>query len=84
MPQPLSLRLELLHILRRLSQMKLEPSAIPDSVQVRDQDGSFATRKHIHRLFPLLSGALEVAGREPQVLSLLSSLIQMINRDLGN
>lgn len=57
MPQPLSQRRELLHILGRLTELKSESEAIPD-VEGVESEG----RKHLVRVYPLLVGVGRVAG----------------------
>ncbi|KAK6087238.1 endosomal peripheral membrane protein [Seiridium cupressi] len=58
MPQPLSQRRELGHILERLVELRSESEAIPDCANVESEN-----RKHLMRLYPLIVSALGVAGR---------------------
>ncbi|KAH6647713.1 hypothetical protein BKA67DRAFT_396501 [Truncatella angustata] len=58
MPQPLSQRRELGHILERLVQLQSESDAIPDCANVESEN-----RKHLIRLYPLIASAMGVAGR---------------------
>lgn len=58
MPQPLSQRRELGHVLDRLVELRSESEAIPDCANVESE-----TRKHLMRLYPLIVSALGVAGR---------------------
>lgn len=57
MPQPLSQRRELLHVLGRLTALRSESEAIPDVEGVESEN-----RKHLVRVYPLLVRAAGVAG----------------------
>ncbi|KAK5159110.1 hypothetical protein LTR04_005127 [Oleoguttula sp. CCFEE 6159] len=57
MPQPESQRRELLFCLRAMLKLECEPAAIPEADGVRG-----GGRQHLHRLYPLLVQALDMAG----------------------
>lgn len=80
MPQPLSQRKELLHILHRLAELKSESEAIPDTPNVDSEN-----RKHLLRVYPLLVGAAGVAGRcgDEAVLGVLGEGLRVVGRELG-
>ncbi|PKS11361.1 hypothetical protein jhhlp_003123 [Lomentospora prolificans] len=80
MPQPLSQRKELLHILRRLADLKSESEAIPDTPNADSEN-----RKHLLRVYPLLVGAARVAGRcgDEAVLDVLGEALQVVGGELG-
>jgi hypothetical protein len=94
MPQPITLRKELIKILTRLKNLQSEPEAIPDTpglqVVVKSEkerrntpQTTKATRKHLHRLYPLLSGALKAAQKDQEVLRLLADIVQEVGTDFG-
>lgn len=58
MPQPLSQRRELGHILDSLVELRSESEAIPDCANVESE-----TRKHLMRLYPLIVEAMGCAAR---------------------
>jgi hypothetical protein len=80
MPQPLSQRKELTRILRCLVDLRSEPDAIPDTPNVDSE-----SRKHLLRLYPLLVGAVQVAGTagDDKVLSLIREALEIIGGELG-
>ncbi len=78
MPQPASQRKELLHILRALIDLKSEPRAIPDAPGVSSQH-----RKHLHRLFPLVTKAVRVAARDEEVLRELQNVLGVVGEGFG-
>jgi hypothetical protein len=80
MPQPLSQRKELSHILQRLVDLRSEGEAIPDLPNV---DGD--ARKHLLRLYPLLVEASRVAGRggDEKTGTLLSEALSVVGVELG-
>lgn len=78
MPQPTSEREELLFILRRLREMKSEPRAIPDAEGTRS-----LYKKHLLRLYPLISKAVPVAAMDPVVLKELQACLSVLGDDFG-
>lgn len=78
MPQPTSEREELLFILRRLREMKSEPRAIPDA-----EGAKSLHRKHLLRLYPLISKAVGVAGADPVVLKELQRCLAVVGDEFG-
>jgi hypothetical protein len=80
MPQPLSQRKELVHILRQLVDLNSESDAIPDTPNVESE-----SRKHLLRLYPLIVAALKVAGisGDEMALRLLSEALEVIGGELG-
>ncbi|KAI9794685.1 MAG: hypothetical protein M1833_007401 [Piccolia ochrophora] len=78
MPQPRSQRRELLHILHHLVALECEPRAIPAAPGVVSD-----TRKHLHRLFPLVSRAVRVAWRDQEVLDALGRVMDMVGGEMG-
>ncbi|KAG9244804.1 endosomal peripheral membrane protein-like protein [Calycina marina] len=63
MPQPLSQRKELLYILKALVNLRCEPEGIPDMPAVESEG-----KKHLLRLYPLLSRAVPAASKDQEVL----------------
>ena len=81
MPQPLSQKRELVHVLRSLVDLRSQPEAIPDTHNV-DCEG----RKHLLRLYPLLVGAARVAGGgggNEGVLKLAGEALDVVGGELG-
>ncbi|KAI0133870.1 endosomal peripheral membrane protein [Xylariales sp. AK1849] len=80
MPQPLSQRKEVAHILKRLAQLRSESEAIPDCANVESEQ-----RKHLMRLYPLLIEAAGVAGRmgDAGVGGLLQRCLGVVGDELG-
>ncbi|KAM7214094.1 hypothetical protein V8F06_010533 [Rhypophila decipiens] len=80
MPQPLPQRRELGRILRALVDLKSESEAIPDTPNVDSE-----SRKHLLRLYPLLVGAVQVAGTagDDKVLGLLREALDVVGGELG-
>ncbi|KAI9722317.1 MAG: hypothetical protein M1812_001789 [Candelaria pacifica] len=78
MPQPASQRRELLYILQALVNLKSEPQAIPDAPGVSSQH-----RKHLHRLFPLVTKAVRVAARDEEVLAELQRVLEVVGEGFG-
>ncbi len=80
MPQPLSQRRELARILRLLVDLRSEPDAIPDTPNVDSE-----ARKHLFRLYPLLVGAVQVAGTstDDKVLSLITEALEVVGGEMG-
>ncbi|KAH6843228.1 hypothetical protein B0I37DRAFT_418347 [Chaetomium sp. MPI-CAGE-AT-0009] len=78
MPQPLSQRKELAHILRSLVRLRSEPDAIPDVANVESE-----ARKHLLRLYPLLVSAVQVAAGDEMVLGLVREALDVVGGEFG-
>jgi hypothetical protein len=78
MPQPESQRRELLFILQELAKLKSEPQAIPDVPGVKSK-----YRKHLHRLYPLLSKASRVARHDVELFEGIIKLMDMVGEEFG-
>jgi hypothetical protein len=80
MPQPLSQRRELVRVLKCLVELRSEPEAIPDVVNVESE-----TRKHLLRLYPLLVSAVQVAGAagDEKVLGLIREALDVVGGEFG-
>lgn len=78
MPQPLSQRRELLHILRKLMSLECEPSAIPNTPGAVSEN-----RKHLHRVLPLVNKAMKMAWRDQVVLGELSRILELVSDEMG-
>ena len=78
MPQPLSQRRELLFILDKLLSLECEAYAIPDAPGATSEN-----KKHLHRVFPLVSKAVKVAWRDQKVLDKLSQIIGSVSEEMG-
>ena len=78
MPQPISQERELIYIVRKLVELESEPRAIPDAQGVRSE-----YKKHLHRLFPLVTRAVGVAWRDPSVLKELQMVLKVVGEGFG-
>ncbi|KAG9230550.1 endosomal peripheral membrane protein-like protein [Amylocarpus encephaloides] len=78
MPQPLSQRKELLYILQALVKLRCEPDAIPDAPGVESEG-----KKHLHRLYPLLSKAIRAAAMDQEVLEWLGKALDEVGMEFG-
>ncbi|KAK3291338.1 uncharacterized protein B0H64DRAFT_367410 [Chaetomium fimeti] len=80
MPQPLSQRKELAHMLRSLVALRSEPEAIPEVPNVESE-----ARKHLLRLYPLLVSAVQVAGTagDEMVLGLVREALDVVGGEFG-
>ncbi|KAL8284562.1 hypothetical protein RB600_009127 [Gaeumannomyces tritici] len=80
MPQPLSQSLELSRVLRGLVELRSEPAAIPD-LDSCDSEG----RKHLLRLYPLLTRVVQAAGGcgDRALLGLVGEALVVVGGELG-
>ncbi|KAF2706729.1 hypothetical protein K504DRAFT_384984 [Pleomassaria siparia CBS 279.74] len=78
MPTPESQRQELLFVLAQLRTLKSEPLAIPNAPGVKSTH-----RKHLHRLYPLLVQATEVARSDALVFENLAWLTKLVGEEFG-
>lgn len=80
MPQPLSQRRELLHILEGLTALRSESEAIPDVDGVESEG-----RKHLIRMYPLLVGVGRVAGSaaDEEVLGRVGEALGVVGGEFG-
>ncbi|KZF22311.1 endosomal peripheral membrane protein [Xylona heveae TC161] len=78
MPQPASQRVELLYILSKLIDLDSEPKAIPEAPGVNSMH-----KKHLHRLFPLVSKAVGVASRDQGILAKLTQALDVVGEGFG-
>ncbi|KAG0649633.1 mon2 [Hyphodiscus hymeniophilus] len=78
MPQPLSQRRELLYILKALVKLRCEPEAIPDTAGVDSE-----SKKHLHRLYPLLAKAVRAAARDQEVLEWIGKALDEVGMEFG-
>ena len=77
-PQPLTQKRELLYILKKLAELDSEPKAIPDAPGVVS-----AHKKHLHRLYPLVTGAVGLASRDEEVLAALERVLEVVGEGFG-
>jgi hypothetical protein len=78
MPAPESQRRELVFTLKALEQLHSEPQAIPNAPGVKS-----TYRKHLHRLYPLLVKATQVARQDAEVFQYLMQLTEMVGDEFG-
>ena len=78
MPQPMSQKREMFHILRKLVELDSEPSAIPNPSGIVSKH-----KKHLHRVFELVTKALAVARRDEEMQEALGKVIEAVGEDFG-
>ena len=78
MPQPWSQKKEMLHILRKLIDLDSEPKAIPATARVSSEH-----KKHLHRLYPLVTQALKAAWRDEEMTNALREVLDAVGDDFG-
>ena len=78
MPQPLSQKLEMLYILRKLVELDSEPEAIPNAPGVVSKH-----KKHLYRVYGLVTKALGVASRNEEIQKALMRVIEVVSEDFG-
>ncbi|EEP80517.1 predicted protein [Uncinocarpus reesii 1704] len=89
MPQPAVSRKELLHLLRKLDELKSEPAAIPatglnvrvkpslDETDAGNDEAKY--KKHLGWVYPLIVKGVPVAGREGDDRELLEALTKILD-----
>ena len=78
MPQPLSQRKELLYVLKALVKLRCEPDGIPDMPAVESEG-----KKHLLRLYPLLSKAIRSASRDQEVLDWIGKALDEVGLEFA-
>lgn len=78
MPQPLSQRKELLYILKALVRLRCEPEGIPDMPAVESEG-----KKHLLRLYPLLTKAIRAASRDQEVLDWIGKALDEVGLEFA-
>ena len=78
MPQPWSQKKEMLQILRKLIELDSEPRAIPAAARVTSEH-----KKHLHRLYPLVTEALKAAWRDEEMTIALREVLDAVGHDFG-
>lgn len=79
MPQPLSQRWELEHILRSLIELHSEPKAIPGFPRLDSQSA-----RHLYALYPLLVKAMMVVNPgDDKIVGLVTEALDVVGKTLG-
>lgn len=78
MPQPWSQKKEMLYLLRKLIDLDSEPKAIPAAAGVTSEH-----KKHLHRLYPLVTKALQAAWRDEEMINALRGVLDAVGDDFG-
>ncbi len=78
MPQPWSQKKEMLHVLRKLIDLDSEPKAIPAAPGVTSE-----SKKHLHRLYSLVTKALKAAWRDEEMTNSLREVLDAVGDDFG-
>ncbi|EER23470.1 HEAT repeat containing protein [Coccidioides posadasii C735 delta SOWgp] len=89
MPPPMAARKELLHLLKRLYDLRSEPVAIPatgpnarfkadsDKSDIIDDEAKY--KKHLEWVYPLVVKGVPIAGREADDREILEALTRILN-----
>ena len=78
MPQPWSQKREMHHILRKLAELNIEPKAMPDVPDVISEH-----KKHLLKLYPLLTKALKAAFRDEEMTRALGGILDVLGKNFG-
>ncbi len=78
MPQPWSQKKELYYILQTMTDLELEPKAMQDIPDVISEH-----KKHLIKLYPLLTRALKAAFRDQEMTKALSDVLAVVGRNFG-
>lgn len=78
MPQPWSQKREMLHVLRKLIDLDSEPKAIPAAPGITSE-----RKKHLHRLYPLVTKALKAARSDEEMTNALREVLDAVGDDFG-
>ena len=78
MPQPLPQRKELLYVMQKLVSLDSEPRSIPNAPGVISE-----YKKHLHRLFPLISRAVAVTKGDQELLNCLATALDAVGGEFG-
>ena len=78
MPQPWSQKKEMLHLLRKLIHLDSEPKAIPAAPGITSEH-----KKHLHRLYPLVTKSLKAASRDEEMTNALREVLDAVGDDFG-
>ena len=82
-PQPYSQKLEMLHILKKLTELQCEPKAISQIANVAS-----ANKPHLYRLYPFFTQALRIASKptawpSPEIVLALNEALDAVGQDFG-
>lgn len=78
MPQPWSQKKELFYILQKMTDLELEPKAMQEIPDVISEH-----KKHLIKLYPLLTRALKAAFRDQEMTKALSDVLEVVGRNFG-
>ncbi|KAL8653985.1 MAG: hypothetical protein Q9226_003617 [Calogaya cf. arnoldii] len=78
MPQPLSHKLEMHYVLKKLTELNSEPKAIPETSGVQSEH-----KKHLFLLFGLVTKAMKAARRDEEMRMALMAVLDAMGTDFG-
>ena len=78
MPQPWSQKKEMLYVIRKLTDLNIEPKAMPDVPDVVSEH-----KKHLFKLYPLLTKALKAAFRDEEMTRALGGVLDVLGKNFG-
>ncbi|KAL8936227.1 MAG: hypothetical protein Q9216_005042 [Gyalolechia sp. 2 TL-2023] len=78
MPQPLSQKTEMHHVLKKLVDLDSEPKAFPETVGSQSE-----SKKHLFLLFGLVTKALKAARRDEVMSAALRRVLDAVGADFG-
>ena len=77
-PQPTSQENEMLYVLKKLVELECNPSALADGTGVKSRH-----KKHLYRLYPLITRAMKAAFRDDEMLKALREVLDAVGDDFG-
>lgn len=77
MPQPWTQKRELRYILRKMSELELEPAAIGDMPTMLEN------KKHLFKLYPLLVKASKAASKDQEIMGEISDVLEIVGQGFG-
>ena len=78
MPQPWSQKREMFCVLKKMSDLEIEPKAMQDVPDMVSEH-----KKHLIKLYPLLTRALKAALRDEEMTKALGEVLELLEPDFG-
>ena len=77
MPQPISLRTEMLYILQKLVELDSEPKAFPPMKDTSKPEH----KRHLHMVFEFVTKALRISRRDVELQKALTGIVETVGRE---
>ncbi|KAL8715235.1 MAG: hypothetical protein Q9220_001193 [cf. Caloplaca sp. 1 TL-2023] len=78
-PQPLSQKVEMHYVLKKLIELDSEPRALPGATAVQSEH-----KRHLYLLFALVTKALKSAWRDEKMSAALRKVLEAVESDFGS